>query len=89
MGFFITFIVLLNLNVKNVNFTDAQTLSHFVSVHSGYGVEVCGVRDPSMHDENLVVDHRGQRQPAEDLLKKLKDLLAVNLQPNIHIGMIR
>lgn len=51
-----------------------------MSVHSGDDVEVCGVRDPAVHDQHLVIDHCGQRQPAEDLLQELQDLLAMELQ---------
>lgn len=51
-----------------------------MSVHSGDDVEVCGVRDAAVHDQHLVIDHCGQRQPAEDLLQKLQDLLAMELQ---------
>lgn len=33
-----------------------------------------------MHDQHLVINHCGQRQPAENLLEKLEDLLAMHLQ---------
>lgn len=49
----------------------AEGLSYSVPVHSGHCVQVCGFRDPSVHNQHLVIDHRGQRQPAEDLLEKL------------------
>lgn len=45
--------------------------AYFVSVHSGYRVEVCRVRDPTMHNQHLVINHCGQRQPAENLLENL------------------
>lgn len=55
-------------------------VSHFVSVHSGNGVQVGGVRDPAMDDQHFVVNQGGQRQPAENLLEQLQDLLAMHLE---------
>lgn len=50
---------------------DALGLSYFVSVHSGDGVQVSGVRDPAMDDQHFVVNQGSQRQPAENLLEQL------------------
>ena len=53
--------------------------SHFVSVHAGDEVKICRVRDASMQNQHLLIDHRRQRQPTEDLLEKLQNFLTVNL----------
>lgn len=55
-------------------------LSYSVPIHIGNDVEVGCVWDPSVHYQNSLVDHGGQRQPAEDLLEQLEDLLAVELR---------
>lgn len=51
-----------------------------MSVHSGDGVQVGGVRDPAMDDQHFVVHQRRQRQPAENLLEQLQDLPAMHLE---------
>lgn len=53
---------------------------HIVSVHSAEDAEVCGVGDPSVENQHLLVDHCRQWQPAEDLLQQLQDPFAVQLR---------
>jgi len=74
------FLDLQSVKCKNTDFIDTEGLSYFVSVHSGDHVEVRRVGDPAVHNQNLILNHCGQRQPAEDLLDELEDRLAVHLQ---------
>ena len=52
---------------------------YLVSFHPANDVEVRGVGYPPVDHQHLAINHGGQRQPAEHLLQKLQDLLAVNL----------
>ena len=52
---------------------------YLVSFHPGDDIEVRGVGYSPVDHQHLAIDHRGQGQPAEHLLQKLQDLLAVNL----------
>lgn len=53
---------------------------HIVPVQFCKDAEVCGVRDPSMEDQHLLVNHCCQWQPAENFLQQLKDSFAVHLR---------
>ena len=55
-------------------------IGHLVAVHAGQDAEVRGVRDAAVQHQHLLVDHRRQGQPAEDLLQQLQDALAVHLE---------
>lgn len=57
---------------------------HIVSVHSCEDAEVYGVGDPSVENQHPLIDHRHQRQPAENLLQQLQDPFAVHLMRNTH-----
>ena len=55
-------------------------IGHLVAVHAGEHAEIRGVRDSAVQNQHLLVDHRRQGQPAEDLLQQLQDALAVHLE---------
>lgn len=42
-------------------------------------VQVSGVRDAPVYDENFLINQGGQGQPAEDILNHLQDFLSVHL----------
>lgn len=58
-------------------------------VQFGQDGEVSGVGDASMEDQHLLVDHRCQRQPAEDLLQQFEDPFSVNLKENQSLNDFR
>lgn len=82
-------------NISNVKMKTVSVLNpafpHIVSVHFGKDAELCAVRDPTMEDQNLLIDHRHQWQPAEYLLQQLQDPFTMHLiakkRLNFHLNM--